>query len=165
MIRRNPVLEDWEFIWNDRLATTMGRMCISSDRKKKWIELSTKIVSLNTNTPNFLEKIRQTIIHEWCHALDYELYGKVGHGPTWKALMIYHGIPAERCFDSFEWLCKPNGKKYAIRHESGKVIVYLMHNPCRLVVEAAKRRALKRNLTTALELINLEDGLRRAMVC
>ena len=81
-----PILEGWEIKWNKRLRTVMGRATRSANGKKR-IELSAHIIHINKNSPNFLQKAKETILHEWAHALDWEFNKKWGHGPTWKSWM------------------------------------------------------------------------------
>lgn len=164
--QKYPSVSEWGVRWNSRLGTCMGRAVIKKSTDEKYIELSTKIVQLNLNTPNFLSKIRDTILHEWAHALDWEKSKGWGHGPSWKKWMTTLGIPAERCYDSYDWLCKPNGKKYAIRHESGRVMSYLRSCPTPTQIDIFKRELTnitKTNLTHTLELVNLEHGWRRPL--
>jgi hypothetical protein len=68
-----PILEGWEIKWNKRLRTVMGRAWRSNNGKTKRIELSTHIIHINKNSPNFLQKAKETILHEWAHALDWEV--------------------------------------------------------------------------------------------
>ena len=41
----------------------------------------------------------ETIRHEYAHYMDYELYGNLGHGPTWKACCTKVGIAASRLYN------------------------------------------------------------------
>lgn len=159
--QKYPCLQSWEVTWNTRLRNAMGRACRSSKGLKK-IELSAKIVALNLSTPNFLDKIRQTIIHEWCHALDWELNKGWSHGPTWRRCMMSFGLVPERCFDSNLWLVHPNKAEYVIRNKStGRVWRYLTEYPNSTSLTSAHhwhRVMLMRPFHEDLELIHLESG-------
>ena len=78
-----PVLKGWDIKWNSRLRTVMGRAYRTNDGSKE-IQLSTHLVHINKNSPNFLNRIKETILHEWAHALDWEL----SKGGTWAHLEV-----------------------------------------------------------------------------
>lgn len=161
--QKYPCLSKWEFRWNYRLRNAMGR-AIRKGNGVKYIELSVEIIQLNLNAPNFLDKIRDTILHEWAHALDWENHKGWGHGPTWRLWMASLGRPPERCFDSHDWLVKPNKCEYAIRHDSGKVQAYYQSLPSSAQIQAAKTWAFARRLPIEqLSLINLNHGWSRAI--
>lgn len=141
----------------------MGR-AIRKGNGTKYIELSAEIVRLNLNAPNFLDKIKDTILHEWAHALDWENHKGWGHGPTWRLWMATLGRPPERCFDSKLWLVKPNKCSYAIRHDNGKVYNYYQKLPTEDQIKAAKIWAHAQKLPTdQLGLINLDYGWTRQL--
>lgn len=60
-----------------------GRSCCgkASYRDNK-IKLNAEIAQRN------FEDFEDTLVHEYCHLLDYKLYKGWGHGATWKRLMI-----------------------------------------------------------------------------
>jgi len=64
---------------------------------RKLITVSEHLVRLNT-----LDRVRQTILHELAHALDWERNGKIGHGPTWKAIARSLGHSGQRTYSSAE---------------------------------------------------------------
>lgn len=159
--QKYPCLQSWQITWNSRLKNAMGRASRSSKGIKK-IELSTKIVALNLRTPDFLNKIKETILHEWAHALDWEQYKGWSHGATWKKCMMSFGVRPERCFDGNLWLTQPNKANYVIRNSStGRVWRYLENKPDEKVLTSAHhwhRVQLMRPAREELELIHLESG-------
>ncbi|KAK4310369.1 hypothetical protein Pmani_018062 [Petrolisthes manimaculis] len=70
--------------WNNRMTKTAGFCYYQIDRSKPCgrnarIELATKVI----DSP---ERLRDTLIHELCHAASWIISGyKAGHGPLWKA--------------------------------------------------------------------------------
>ena len=73
---------------NKRLKTTAG-LCYAEARR---IELSAELMAHN------LEEFRRVIIpHELAHQVDWDVYQKDGHGPTWKGIMVRFGLPPDRC--------------------------------------------------------------------
>lgn len=47
---------------------------------------------------NMEEFVRQTVVHEICHILDYQLFGETSHhGRNWQDLMIHFGLQPKRC--------------------------------------------------------------------
>eukprot|EP00105_Crassostrea_gigas_P013351 XP_011429648.1 PREDICTED: acidic repeat-containing protein [Crassostrea gigas] len=98
----NQLPEDLQILWNNRLLKTAG-YCVYRknakvhDSKTVRIELSTKVC-------DSAERVRDTLIHELCHAAVWLLHGKNdGHGPYWriwakKANLTHPEIPViARC--------------------------------------------------------------------
>ncbi|XP_057306459.1 germ cell nuclear acidic protein-like [Hydractinia symbiolongicarpus] len=90
---------DFRITWNNRMTKTAG-FCyyshLANDRTSR-IELSDKVIDC-------VERIRDTLIHELCHAATWIIDGKkAGHGPAWKywakrANKIHPDIPViSRC--------------------------------------------------------------------
>lgn len=160
LIKRNhPQLEKWGFRWNSRLTNAMGRCVVK--KGFKYIELSTKIVSLNLKTPNFLDKIQDTIMHEWAHALEFEEKKVLSHSVTWRKWMMKLGKIPERCYDGKLWLMHPRGKDYAIRNvATGRIFNYYANCPNKVDIENAQRWHIRllRPITEELEIVNLEHG-------
>ncbi|WKX98700.1 hypothetical protein Q1695_013966 [Nippostrongylus brasiliensis] len=85
--------------WNPRLCKTAG-MCRNKSDRTCWIELSPKVCS----TP---DRVRDTLIHEMCHAAVWVVDGvrKEGHGPIWKkwaaqCMRRFQSLPViARCHD------------------------------------------------------------------
>lgn len=153
-----PVLKGWDIKWNSRLRTVMGRAYRTNDGSKE-IQLSTHLVHINKNSPNFLNRIKETILHEWAHALDWELSKGWGHGPTWKSWMRKLGIPVERCYDSSKWLCVPNKARWAIRNAaSGKIYFYVTNVTPSIMIDAYAKNQRDGGQLDDIVLINLETG-------
>ena len=75
-------LPDIEVTWNKRLTKTAGYCyyykCPGTDQRKARIELAEKVC-------DSVERLRDTFIHELCHAAAWIIDGtKAGHGPIWK---------------------------------------------------------------------------------
>jgi len=157
MKQKYSCLQHWHIKWNNRLGTSMGR-AVRKRGGLKIIELSSVIAKLNLTTPNFLERMRQTILHEWAHALDWETSKGWDHGSGWKRWMITLGVPPERCFSDAEFLVKPKSCSWAIRHKpKGKVFCYSRYYPDQEMIKRARSWAVKNNLEiNELELVNLE---------
>lgn len=156
--QKYPCLRNWGFRWNNRLSNTMGR-AVRTPSGSKYIELSTKVIKLNLNTANFINIVKQTILHEWAHALDWENHKQWAHGPTWKAWMRTLGIPPERCFDSSIVLVKPNKAKFVIRHRAAGIFSYYRNSPTKHDLIAAGLWAHEKKLKfTDLEVIYLKNA-------
>lgn len=69
---------EYEFQWM-KSVRVFGRCNI----KKKIIYLSVDITRINLHN---VEAIRITLLHEIAHAIEFELYGKIGHGKTFKQI-------------------------------------------------------------------------------
>jgi|ETNvirnome_2_300_1030623.scaffolds.fasta_scaffold02922_3 predicted SprT family Zn-dependent metalloprotease len=52
----------------------------------KTINLSKPLTLVNSE-----EVVKDTILHEIAHALDYKIHGNIGHGITWKSLCLEVG--------------------------------------------------------------------------
>lgn len=162
--QKHPILQGWNIKLNTRLKSCMGRALRGTDGTKI-VELSTKLICLNLRTPNFLDKIKETIIHEWSHALDWELHQGWGHGPTWRKCMMSFGLHPERCYDGSLWLRHPNNVQYAIRNSTtGRIWGYLTKYPTQEVLTRAHHWhmiQLMRPVHEDLELIHLDSNTSR----
>jgi predicted SprT family Zn-dependent metalloprotease len=155
--KRYPILKEWDVEWNSRLRTAMGRAVRRNNRK--FLEFSIHLVKINKNTPNFLEKIRQTILHEWAHALDWEANSGWGHGRTWKEWMIRLGIKPERCYNSREVLCTPKRAKYAILNsDTGRVVFYSPYITASVLLDAMSREARDGRNPEHIRVVSLKTG-------
>jgi predicted SprT family Zn-dependent metalloprotease len=153
-----PAIRAWTFRWNNRLRTVMGRAGISR-AKGNYIELSSHLVRINRNTPDFITRIKETILHEWAHALDWEYDGGWGHGATWKKWMQKLGVPPERCFSSDRWLCALNKTKYAIRNgRTGNVMFYSNQLSPSLLLDAMTKNLKQGGEVEDIEIISLKTG-------
>lgn len=156
-----PALKHWDIKWNDRLRTVMGR-ANRRERGKPFIEMSSHLVKINVSIPNFLDKFKETVLHEWAHALDWEYDGRWGHGATWKRWMRTLGLPPERCYDSKIWLCQPKRTNFAIRNASiGKVVMYIDRLDPSLLIEAIGRAVKQGGSVDDVEVICLNTGRKK----
>ena len=48
-------------------------------------------------TENFEDFISTTVPHEVCHIVEFQIYGKAGHGPNWKNLFRNFVADPKRC--------------------------------------------------------------------
>lgn len=80
----------------DRSKTRFGQSRVKLPRSKnpqKSISISGPLSAVNSEG-----MVRNTILHEIAHALDYEKNGRfTGHGPIWKALATEVGANPETC--------------------------------------------------------------------
>jgi SprT protein len=79
--------KECKIVVKEEMRTTAG----TAYYKANTIHLNKKLFTENINTFN------QTIGHEVAHLINYEVYGKRGHGPTWKNVMIMMGLEPRRC--------------------------------------------------------------------
>ncbi|MCL4119595.1 UNVERIFIED_CONTAM: hypothetical protein GTU68_028040, partial [Idotea baltica] len=96
--------------WNPRLTKTAGYCYYQIDKSKPSgrgarIELSTKVI----DAPG---RLRDTLIHELCHAASWIISGyKDGHGPLWKswaskAMCMFPELPLISRCHSYDINCK-----------------------------------------------------------
>ena len=156
-----PALKHWDIKWNDRLRTVMGR-ANRREKGKPFIEMSSHLVKINVSIPNFLDKFKETVLHEWAHALDWEYDGHWGHGATWKRWMRTLGLPPERCYDSSIWLCQPKRTNFAIRNaSSGRVVMYTDKLAPSLLIEAMSKTVEQGGSADDVEVICLNTGQKK----
>jgi len=74
-------------IINNRFKTT-GGVCKADIRV---IELSSEMFYYNQ-----AEYVKVIIPHEAIHLADWDLHNNIGHGPTWKRLMVEYGLKPDR---------------------------------------------------------------------
>lgn len=108
---------EWRFEFSEKMTSAFG-YCYSN----KVIRLSTIYTKLNIK---FFHLIKDIILHEIAHAMQYEKQGIMTHDKNWKKHCIKIGaIPSSR-FSIFDVTCPLN--KWAIRNSvCGKVYEY--HN-------------------------------------
>lgn len=87
-------ISDWGFKWNNRTTKVLGRcFCVN-----KTIELSRKFVLLNIEQNP--KEIRNVILHEIAHALEYKYERTSGHGERWKFYCNVTGARPDQFIDS-----------------------------------------------------------------
>lgn len=79
---------------SDRMTTALGKAGVKRckhdyDSFEYTIKISGKIFKADSN------ELRQTVFHEVAHIADHAIFGKMGHGDTWKAIMGWLGVVAE----------------------------------------------------------------------
>ncbi|XP_062566615.1 germ cell nuclear acidic protein-like [Saccostrea cucullata] len=79
----NKLPEDLLILWNNRLLKTAGYCVYKKNAKTQ--DSSSVRVELSTKVCDSPERVRDTLIHELCHAAVWLLHGKNdGHGPYWR---------------------------------------------------------------------------------
>jgi len=76
---------DMEISWNVRLTKTAG-LCYSKRHKNKFgVETRTSRIELSSKVLDSGDRLRDTLIHEMCHAASWIISGyRDGHGPQWR---------------------------------------------------------------------------------
>jgi predicted SprT family Zn-dependent metalloprotease len=105
------VTTTYNFEWNTRKRA--AGICSS---RRKVIELSAELSSLNLNKPEF---ILNTIRHEIAHAICSEIYGPCHHNYTWQKVAISIGCNGKRCYDG-DAVETPKGKYVYVCPNCGK---------------------------------------------
>ncbi|RCN36770.1 hypothetical protein ANCCAN_17328 [Ancylostoma caninum] len=141
--------------WNPRLRKTAG-MCRNKPDRTSWIELSPKVCSAP-------DRVRDTLVHEMCHAAVWIVDGRIkeGHGPVWKkwahqCMLRFPSLPViGRCHDyeidaKFIYECGGCGQKVG-RHTKSLDIVRKICGICKgrftlQVRQNARKTAAKEGL-------------------
>ena len=77
--------EDMEISWNVRLTKTAGLCYSRRHRNRHNIEVRSSRIELSTKVIDSGDRLRDTLIHEMCHAASWIISGyRDGHGPLWK---------------------------------------------------------------------------------
>ena len=102
-IFENALPDDMEITWNVRLTKTAG-LCYSKRHRKHNIETRSSRIELSTKVIDSGDRLRDTLIHEMCHAASWIISGyRDGHGPLWrtwaeKAMGRFPELPViDRC--------------------------------------------------------------------
>ncbi|XP_066156025.1 germ cell nuclear acidic-1 protein-like [Euwallacea fornicatus] len=104
----NAIPKDTEIEWNVKLRKTAGRCsCVKITRRTGKIERKVKI-SLSTKVLDLPCRLRDTLIHEMCHAATW-IVNQVadGHGKFWKswafkAMKVFPELPPIKRCHSFQ---------------------------------------------------------------
>ncbi|KAB0797630.1 hypothetical protein PPYR_08623 [Photinus pyralis] len=102
----NKIPEDTPLEWNDKMIRTAGFCyCRKITRRTGIIERKARIV-LSTKVVDACNRLRDTLIHELCHAATWIINGvDNGHGEFWKAwatkaITVFPELPPiKRCHD------------------------------------------------------------------
>ena len=76
LIAEYPFLDSWSISFDN--AKRRAGVCKMSQK-----EISFSVSHIENNS---IEIIKDTILHEFAHAIAYELYGHTGHGQPWKKI-------------------------------------------------------------------------------
>ena len=87
---KNPI--DIEF--NSRIKRVMGRWKYSGKTQRHTIQINANAFKEESRV------LKNTVIHEFCHAAAYELYRDAGHGDKWAYLMTIMGLSPDRLMSS-----------------------------------------------------------------
>ena len=92
------LMNKWDLIplWSFGFDRSKKRFGVCKPSKKE-ITLSKKLVKMNN-----IKHVKNTILHEIAHALDWGEKGKTGHGPNWKKWAIKVGAVPTACYKSKE---------------------------------------------------------------
>ncbi|CAH1643947.1 unnamed protein product [Spodoptera littoralis] len=103
----NVMEADLPILWDPRFRTTAGTTTNRMIKNAKGERIRTSTIKLSTKVLDRPQRLRDTLIHELCHAatwlIDFEL--KAGHGPLWnkwakRALKVYPELgEISRCHD------------------------------------------------------------------
>lgn len=116
----NKLPAEFEITWNKRLTKTAGFCYLlrKGEERRSRIELSDKVI-------DSVERIRDTLIHEMCHAATWIFEGKRGHGYEWKrwankANKIHPDLPVVTTCHSYEITTKYNFQCDGCGHVFGR---------------------------------------------
>ena len=115
MTDRNTILEEWEYQkgkwgleqWQLKFSKSK-RSLGYCDCRKKVIYLSDAYMKTNE-----LAVMKDTLLHEIAHAIQYINYGRTDHGNEWKKIAADVGCKPERCA-SADQISVPRGKYVAV---------------------------------------------------
>ena len=92
-IFENALPDDMDISWNVRLTKTAG-LCFSRRHKKYNIETRSSRIELSTKVIDRGDRLRDTLIHEMCHAASWIISGyRDGHGPLWRTCLAGFAAP------------------------------------------------------------------------
>jgi hypothetical protein len=107
---------EWEFIWSNKMTRAFG-YCYSNHI----IKLSVPYFNLNKAFPHI---IRNIILHEIAHAMQYEQMGYISHDKHWKNYCLKIGTVPEVRFSHLDVTVPCNS--FALRNKTtGKVLNYM----------------------------------------
>jgi len=124
----NALPEDMEISWNIRLTKTAGLCYSKRHRNRHNIVVRSSRIELSTKVIDSGDRLRDTLIHEMCHAASWIISGyRDGHGPLWrnwaeKAMARFPELPViDRCHSyeirtKYTYMCEKCG--YSIGRHS-----------------------------------------------
>ncbi|CAH0599155.1 unnamed protein product [Chrysodeixis includens] len=125
---------DMPILWDTKLRTTAGTTTNRLVKNSKGDRIRSSSIKLSTKVLDGPQRLRDTLIHEMCHAatwlIDSEL--RAGHGPLWnkwakRALRIYPELgEISRCHDleiHFKYSYKCTRCGYSVQRHSKSIDV------------------------------------------
>ncbi|KAG6460498.1 hypothetical protein O3G_MSEX012023 [Manduca sexta] len=120
---------DMPIVWDTKLRSTAGTTTNRRIKTAKGDRIRTSSIKLSTKVLDAPERLRDTLIHEMCHAATWLIDGelKAGHGPLWKkwatrALRVYPELgEISRCHDMaihFKYSYKCTKCGYSVQRHS-----------------------------------------------
>jgi len=110
-MNKERIAEEWKHLKNKwdlqdwKLNFSNGKRQLGHcNCKKKIISLSNAYIKTNP-----YDILRDTLLHEIAHAIQFKKTGKTDHGPRWKTIAKKVGCTAQRCVSS-EDIEVPRGK-------------------------------------------------------
>lgn len=94
---KNYLKRDWRFEFSEKMENSFG-LCYSS----KIIRLSSKYIRLNLN---FFHIIKDVILHEIAHAIQFEKQGYLSHDKHWKLICSQIGAKPRRLYTPKDLTC------------------------------------------------------------
>ncbi|XP_026760326.2 uncharacterized protein LOC113519424 [Galleria mellonella] len=82
----NTLEEDMPILWDSKLRSTAGTTTNRLLKNSKGDRRRTSSIKLSTKVIDTPQRLRDTLIHELCHAATWLIDGELraGHGPLWK---------------------------------------------------------------------------------
>lgn len=130
----NAMDADMPILWDTKLRTTAGTTTNRLIKNSKGGRIRTSSIKLSTKVVDGPQRLRDTLIHEMCHAatwlIDSEL--RAGHGPLWnkwakRALQVYPELgEISRCHDlevHFKYSYKCTKCGYSVQRHSKSIDV------------------------------------------
>ncbi|XP_060807539.1 germ cell nuclear acidic protein isoform X2 [Amyelois transitella] len=130
----NALEEDMPLLWDAKLRSTAGTTTNRLLKNSKGERRRTSSIKLSTKVVDGPQRLRDTLIHELCHAATWLIDGELraGHGPLWKkwathALRKYPELgEISRCHDMqihFKYSYKCTKCGYSIHRHSKSIDV------------------------------------------
>ncbi|CAG9570226.1 unnamed protein product [Danaus chrysippus] len=82
----NALEADMPIIWDTKLRSTAGTTTNKLIKTSKGTKIRTSSIKLSNKVVDNCQRLRDTLIHELCHAATWLIDGELraGHGPLWK---------------------------------------------------------------------------------
>ncbi|CAG5037933.1 unnamed protein product [Parnassius apollo] len=134
VVFNNALDEDMPIIWDTKLRSTAGTTTNRQVKNAKGDRIRTSSIKLSTKVVDAPQRLRDTLIHELCHAATWLIDGELraGHGPLWKkwATRALQAFPElgeiSRCHDLeiyYKYCYKCTKCGYSIKRHSKSIDV------------------------------------------